>query len=67
VVAPIDLAALRAERDRRSGHHTLAHRRVEAYTAQHRAAYPGGRAAEGPLSIEGNEKAIKDGKKRWKA
>src|SRR5262245_34773601 len=66
VVAPIDIAALRAERDRRSGHHMLSHRRSEAYAAQRRPAYPGGRAGEGPLSIEGNEKAIRDGKWRWK-
>src|SRR4029079_9127395 len=66
VVAPIDLAALRAERDRRSGHHTLGHRRPEAYPAQRRPAYPAGRAAEVPLSIEGNEKAIRDGKRRFK-
>jgi predicted amidohydrolase len=32
VVAPIDLAALRAERGRRRGHHMLSHLRTEAYT-----------------------------------
>jgi predicted amidohydrolase len=32
VVAPIDLAALRAERRRRRGHHLLSHLRTEAYT-----------------------------------
>jgi predicted amidohydrolase len=32
VVAPIDLAALRAERGRRRGHHVLSHLRTEAYT-----------------------------------
>ena len=47
VVGPIDIAALRAERERRIGHHMLAHRRSEAYTAQRRPAYPGGRAGEG--------------------
>src|SRR6267143_157276 len=31
VVAPVDVAALRAERDRRSGHHMLGHLRTEAY------------------------------------
>ena len=66
VVAPIDIAALRAERDRRSGHHMLGHRRSEAYPLQRRPAYPGGRGGEGPISIEGNEQAIRDGKKRWK-
>jgi predicted amidohydrolase len=32
VVGPIDLAALRAERERRRGHHFLSHLRTEAYT-----------------------------------
>jgi predicted amidohydrolase len=32
VVGPIDLAALRAERLRRRGHHFLSHLRAEAYT-----------------------------------
>ena len=44
VVAPIDLAALRAERDRRVGHHMLAHLRTEAYRHARRPVYPGGRA-----------------------
>jgi hypothetical protein len=64
VVAPIDIAALRAERERRSGHHMLGHRRTEAYPLQGRPAYPGGRAAERPLTVEGNEEAIREGKRR---
>ncbi len=32
VVGPIDLATLRAERERRRGHHLLSHIRAEAYT-----------------------------------
>jgi predicted amidohydrolase len=32
VVAPIDIAALRAERRRRRGHNVLSHLRTEAYT-----------------------------------
>ncbi|MCE9567816.1 MAG: nitrilase [Planctomycetes bacterium] len=67
VVAPVDVAALRAERERRSGHHMLAHRRSEAYPTQRRAAYPGGTAGEKLLSIEGNEDAIRASKKQWKA
>jgi predicted amidohydrolase len=59
VVGPIDLAALRAERERRRGHHLLAHLRMEAYSAYRRTVYPGslpeGRAT---LSVEGNEQAI---------
>ncbi len=43
VVAPIDLAALRAERKRRSGHHLLSHLRTEAYTGLYnRPIYPPG-------------------------
>lgn len=61
VVAPVDVAALRAERERRSGHHILAHLRTEAYTAYHRPLYPGGGAA---LSIEANHAAIAKAKAR---
>src|SRR5438270_821526 len=39
---------------------------IRELAAQRRAAYPPGRASEAPLSIEGNEKAIRDAKKRWK-
>jgi predicted amidohydrolase len=68
VVGPIDLAALRAERERRSGHHMLAHLRMETYTAYRRAVYPGGIAtASNGLSIEGNEKAIKSGKNKLRS
>lgn len=55
VVGPIDIAALRSERDRRSGHHMLAHRRVEAYRLANRMGYPTGAVAKGPLTVEGNE------------
>jgi formamidase len=59
VVGPIDLAALRAERERRRGHHLLAHLRMEAYTAYHRSIYPGSLPESGAtLSVEGNERAI---------
>lgn len=57
VVAAIDLATLRAERERRSGHHMLAHRRVEAYRAASVAGYPAGGAALTPPTLEGNEAA----------
>ncbi len=57
VVAPVDIAALRAERQRRRGHHLLAHRRVEAYVQQRQPVFPAGRAAAGPLSIASNEMA----------
>jgi predicted amidohydrolase len=65
VVGPIDIAALRAERERRRGHHMLAHLRTEAYTGYGRPLYPGGLAHGGKvLSIEGNERAIAEGKRR---
>ena len=65
VVGPIDLAALRAEREQRRGHHMLAHLRMEAYPAYRRTMYPGSLAKDaGKLSIEENEKAIAAAKGR---
>jgi len=61
VVAPVDVAALRAERERRLGHHMLAHLRTEAYTAYRKPIYPGSGSR---LSIQGNERAIGLGKER---
>jgi predicted amidohydrolase len=40
VVGPIDLAALRHERQRRAGHAMLAHLRTEAYTGYSQSIYP---------------------------
>jgi predicted amidohydrolase len=40
VVAPIDLTALRHERDTRRGHHMLAHLRTEAYPVYRAHVYP---------------------------
>ncbi|MGA2621104.1 MAG: nitrilase-related carbon-nitrogen hydrolase [Thermoguttaceae bacterium] len=42
VVGPIDLAALRAERRRRRGHHLLAHLRTEAYPLYRQPIYRAG-------------------------
>jgi predicted amidohydrolase len=65
VVAPVDMAALRAERERRSGHHVLAHLRTEAYAGYGRSIYPGSLApGTRTLTIEGNERAIAAGKQR---
>ena len=61
VVAPVDLASLRAERDRRSGHHMPGHLRTEAYTGLRRAIYSG---RGGVPTIAGNEEAIRAGKRR---
>lgn len=66
VIAPIDLAALRQERDYRRGHHLLSHLRTEAYPEYRRPIYPG--SLTGPakaLSLEGNERAIADAKRRF--
>jgi predicted amidohydrolase len=65
VVGPVDLAALRAERERRRGHHLLSHLRMEAYTAYPRSLYPGS-LAEGAaaLSVEGNERAMSEARRR---
>ncbi len=64
VVGPIDLAALRAERDRRRGHHLLAHLRTEAHPLARRPVFPAGRSAEGPISVETNEAAIRQARER---
>ena len=64
VVGPVDVAAIRAERDRRSGHHMLAHRRVEAYRHATAVAYAAGAAVQGPITIEGNEARTRSAKDR---
>ena len=65
VVGPIDLAALRAERERRRGHHMLAHLRTEAYPGYQRPMYPRGLASDATrLTVEGNERAIAAAKQR---
>jgi predicted amidohydrolase len=63
VVAPIDIAALRAERERRSGHHMLAHRRPEVYRHATGSAYSAGGASD-PLTVAGNEAATAKAKAR---
>jgi predicted amidohydrolase len=64
VVGPVDVAAVRAERERRSGHHMLAHRRTEAYRHAAAPGYPAGGAGRGPLTIAGNERATAAAKER---
>lgn len=67
VVAPIDIDALRAERERRTGHHMLGHLRTETHQHARRPVYPGGRAtADAPLTIDGNNRSIAEGKGRWR-
>jgi hypothetical protein len=50
VVAPIDLAALRAERSRRVGHDMRSHLRTEAYRYMNAPRFP--RGGDAPISIE---------------
>lgn len=59
VVGPIDLAALRAARDRRCGHQMLANLRTEAYPAYRRPIYPPGAADHQPLTVERNSEATR--------
>ena len=66
VVAPIDLSALRHERETRSGHHMLAHLRTEAYPVYGRHRYPprlDGGDGEPELSYERNRRLIAEAKK----
>src|SRR5881296_3006109 len=63
VFAGIDIAALRAERERRRGHHMLAHLRTEAYASGYaRPLYPAGLGAT--PSLDGNDRATALGKER---
>ncbi len=56
--------ALRAERERRSGHALLAHRRTEVYRHAAKPGYPAGCAAKGPITIAGNEERTREAKAR---
>jgi hypothetical protein len=64
VVAPIDISAVRHERQTRRGHHMLAHLRTEAYPVYGRHVYPPGVARAGgrELSYEGNNELIEASK-----
>jgi hypothetical protein len=65
VVGPIDLAALRSERERRRGHDMLAHLRMEAYEAYKHPVYPGGLIGGARVpTLAGNDQAIAVGKDR---
>ncbi|MFO7908217.1 MAG: nitrilase-related carbon-nitrogen hydrolase [Planctomycetota bacterium] len=57
VVGPIDLEALRQERERRRGHQMLAHLRSEAYEAYRQSYYPPGQADEAPVSVAMNQRS----------
>jgi predicted amidohydrolase len=62
VVGPVDVAALRQERERRRGHHMLSNLRMEAYPRYRQSIYPGGGADQGSLTVESNEAAGRQGR-----
>lgn len=64
VVGPIDLAALRYERQRRRGHFMLGHLRMEAYSGYQKSIYPPG-CFPRPPRISDIEQAIELGRQRW--
>ena len=59
VVGPIDIQALRAERNRRAGHHMLSHQRTEAYSSYQRTVYPPPANSAVPPSIDSNHDRIR--------
>lgn len=66
VFASIDLAALRAARAERRGHHMPAHLRTEAYPRARQPLYPGGLAGPVP-TLADSDRAIARGKDRLAA
>jgi formamidase len=63
VVAPIDISAVRHERETRLGHDMLAHLRTEAYSVYTRHRYPPVAGAScTPMSYEGNVELIRQAK-----
>jgi predicted amidohydrolase len=62
VVAPIDVTALRHERETRSGHHMLGHLRTEAYPIYRERIYTAGGSAAS-ASYEQNRELIEQGKR----
>jgi len=64
VVAPIDLDALRSERERRRGHDMRAHLRTEAYTYMNAPILPP--AGTATIDIEGNNRRIQEGRRALK-
>jgi predicted amidohydrolase len=64
VTAPIDISALRHERETRSGHHMLAHMRTEAYPVYREHIYPPPQLVAAAVSYEDNLKRIEVAKGR---
>ena len=65
VVGPVDLATLRAERQRRRGHHMLAHLRTEAYPKYEQLIYPAGRGSDG-ITVEKNDESLRQAQEALK-
>ena len=65
VVAPIDVSAIRHERETRRGHHMLAHLRTQAYPIYQKHIYPPdlGKDKASSLSFEKNLELIDEAKK----
>src|SRR6266404_506346 len=66
VVAPIDISALRHERETRRGHHMLAHLRTEAYPVYSNHIYPPRSRNDANCSYEGNNRLIDEAKQALK-
>ena len=64
VVAPVDVSALRHERQSRIGHHMLAHLRTEAYEVYRAPAYLPRSAPDTPASYAENVRRIEIAKGR---
>jgi len=62
VVAPIDITALRTERDRRLGHDMRAHLRSESYSYLNQSIFPPATAESHPLTVEDIRERIKKAK-----
>jgi len=63
VVAPIDISALRHERESRTGHHMLAHLRSEAYPVYKRSFFPPGRrTGEKDIDFDGTCAIVEEAK-----
>ncbi len=62
VVAPIDITALRSERDRRRGHDMRAHLRTEVHPYLQRPIFPAAGGKAGAITIEKNNERIADAK-----
>ena len=63
VVGPVDLAALRAERQRRRGHLMPAHLRTELYQRARASIYPPHLGADGPITLAKSEGGTRLGRR----